>query len=130
MENEYRARAEVNGTDTAAVMAAVNGMDTAAVMAVVIGMDTVAVMAVVIGNTGIGFHVVEEYGFPDLGGLGFVGGEKDSLWLSLFCFFFVLSINSNYQYAIPSSPSEVQITANLFRQLVAFPDFNKIIRTH
>ncbi|SIR56190.1 hypothetical protein SAMN05878482_104270 [Peribacillus simplex] len=93
--------AAVNGTDTAAVMAAVNGMDTAvvmavvigmdtvAVMAVVIGMDTVAVMAVVIGNTGIGFHVVEEYGFPDLGGLGFVGGEKRQLMAVSFFLLFL-----------------------------------------
>ncbi|MFE5040289.1 hypothetical protein, partial [Peribacillus simplex] len=80
-----------------------------AVMAAVNGTDTVAV----IGNTGNGFHDVGEYGFPDLVGLGFVGGEKKTAYGCLFfCFFFVLSINSNYQYAIPTSPSEVQFTAD------------------
>ncbi|WP_185150881.1 hypothetical protein [Peribacillus simplex] len=154
MENEYLARAVVNGTDTVVVMAVANGTDTVVVMAVangtdtvvvmaaVIGTDTVVVMAAVIGNTDNGFHAVGEYGLPDLVGLGFVGGEKKTAYGCLFfCFFFVLSNNSNYQYAcFPTSPSEVQITANKktlhididlnpFRQLVVIPDFNKIIRT-
>ncbi|CAH0299432.1 hypothetical protein SRABI134_04595 [Peribacillus sp. Bi134] len=86
--------AVVNGTDTVAVMAAVNGTDTVAVMAAVNGTDTVAV----IGNTDNGFHAVGEYGFPDLVGLGFVDGKKKTAYGCLFfCFFFVLSINSNYQ---------------------------------
>ncbi|MEK4011146.1 hypothetical protein [Peribacillus sp. FSL M8-0224] len=54
MENEYLARAAVNGTDTvvvmAAVMAAVNGTDTVVVMAAVNGTDTVVVMAAVNGT--------------------------------------------------------------------------------
>jgi hypothetical protein len=129
MENEYLARAAVNGTDTVAVMAAVNGTDTVVVMAAVIGTDTVAVMAAVIGtdtvavmaavigtdtvvvmaavigNTDNGFHDVGEYGFPDLVGLGFVDGEKKTAYGCLFfCFFFVLSINSNYQYACFPTP--------------------------
>jgi hypothetical protein len=159
MENEYLARAVVNGTDTVVVMAVVmavangtdtvvvmavaNGTDTVVVMAAVNGTDTVVVMAAAIGNTDNGFHAVGEYGLLDLVGLGFVGGEKKTAYGCLFfCFFFVLSNNSNYQYAcFPTSPSEVQITANKtlhidididlnpFRQLVVIPDFNKIIRT-
>ncbi|MGG3498204.1 hypothetical protein ABES08_21120 [Peribacillus simplex] len=62
----------VNGTDTAVVMVVVNGTD----MAAVNGTDTVVVMVADIGNTGNGFHAVGEYGFMDLVGLGFVGGEK------------------------------------------------------
>ncbi|MES1038833.1 hypothetical protein [Peribacillus simplex] len=83
-------------------------------MAAVSGTDTAVVMAAVSGNTDNGIHAVGEYGFPDLVGLGFVGGEKKTAYGCLFfCFFFVLSNNSNYQYAcFPTTPSEVQITAN------------------
>ena len=69
MENEYLARAAVNGTDTVAVMAAVNGTDT----------------VVVIGNTDNGFHAVGEYGFPDLVGIGFVDGEKKTAYAVSVC---------------------------------------------
>ncbi|ASS92820.1 hypothetical protein [Peribacillus simplex] len=78
-------KAAVIGTDTVVVMVAVIGTDTVVVvMVAIIGMDTVVVMVAVIGNTGNGFHAVGEYGFMDLVGLGFVGGEKKTAYCCLF----------------------------------------------